>query len=445
MYVGVIFDKQTKMVADYMPEATLMEYTICDDGYKQNGTKWLPNALMNTFFSEESGENEYHQRLAVLICGTIGDGAARALEEYGVKIFRNVTGDVDSVFEEYKNNKLEEGENTKLPARQNLFEYWRAQQRFEKLNPVYYAKGLEMFGFSLSEKDKSWLYDQCFAERSRWKMLPYIAGAMDHKIDLKRAEKYMNAFLKVWNTLVGRNSDDYRDQNEMLDRMKILVGIVQDDCKQEFLDEALLLSAKNRLILVAEYLMDQKADINYVNKKGVSVEQYENAMQDLTMKTYLSYYRQHGEKKCPALMYFIKNKEKTTLYDFLNEKEENERFVFKYIFRYIPKYADEDGQVFGKRALTVCKDILKDYGKSGLLKNSTKAKDLDEFIEEYNWDDGFEVPHFIAVHPNCSQGTKEKMYDLVEGSSYYGTKDFENSDDEQWKTFITELHDMLKR
>ncbi len=93
--------------------------------------------------------------------------------------------------------------------------------------------------------------------------------------------------------------------------------------------------------------------------------------------------------------------------------------------------------------MTVCKDILKDYGKSGLLKNSTKAKDLDEFIEEYNWDDGFEVPHFIAVHPNCSQGTKEKMYDLVEGSSYYGTKDFENSDDEQWKTFITELHDML--
>ena len=32
---------------------------------------------------------------------------------------------------------------------------------------------------------------------------------------------------------------------------------------------------------------------------------------------------------------------------------------------------------------------------------------------------------------------------LVEGSSYYGTKDFEDSDDEQWKAFITELHDML--
>ena len=439
MYVGVIFDKKTNMVADYAPEATLMEYTILDDGYMPNGTQWLPKAYMNMFFAEESGENKYHQRIAALICGAIGDGAARALEDYGVKIFRNVTGDVESVFEDYKNNKLEEGENTKLPARQNLFEYWRAQRRFD---PVYYAKGMEMFGSSLSEKDKSWLYDQCFAEKSRWEKLPYIAGAMDHKLDLKRVEKYMNTFLKVWNTLFGRNSDNYRDQNEMLTRMKILVGIVQDDCKQEFLDEALILSAKNRLILVAEYLMDQKADINYVNKKGVSVEQYENAMQDLTMKGYLSYYRQHGVKNGSSLIYFI-NKEKKTIQELFDEDEDNKRRVDGVSYLYIPKFADEDGQVFGKRALKACKDILKEYGKSGLLKNSTKAQDLDEFIEEYNWDDGFEVPHFIAVHPNCSQETKAKMYDLVEGSSYYGTKDFENSDDEQWKTFITELHDML--
>ena len=273
-------------------------------------------------------------------------------------------------------------------------------------------------------------------------MLPYIAGAMDHKLDLKHVEKYMNAFLKVWNTLFGRNSDNYRDQNEMLNRMKILAGIVQDDCKQEFLDEALILSAKNRLILVSEYLMDQKADINYVNKKGVSVEQYENAMQDLTMQAYLSYYRQHGVKKGSSLIYF-KNKEKKTIQEFFDEDEDNRRRVDGFSYLYVPKFADEDGQVFGKHALKVCKDILKDYDKSGLLKNSTKAEDLDGFIEEYNWDDGLEVPHFIAVHPNCSKETKEKMYDLVEGRSYYGTKDFENSDDEQWKTFITELHDML--
>jgi len=74
---------------------------------------------------------------------------------------------------------------------------------------------------------------------------------------------------------------------------------------------------------------------------------------------------------------------------------------------------EEEGVVFGKRALSVCKEILKDYEKTGILKKTTKAEELDAFVEEYNWDDGFEVPHFI------------------------------DSDDEQWKAFITELHDML--
>ena len=70
------------------------------------------------------------------------------------------------------------------------------------------------------------------------------------------------------------------------------------------------------------------------------------------------------------------------------------------------------------------------------------AEELDAFIEEYNWDDGLEVPHFIAIHPNCSRETKEKMFDLAEGS-FYGTKDFEKSQDEPWKALLTELYEML--
>lgn len=434
MYVGVIFDKQTKMVADYMPEATLMEYTICDDGYKQNGTKWLPDAYIKTYLSEKSGENQYHQRLAVLICGAIGDGAARALEDYGVKIFRNVTGDVESVFEDYKNIKLDEGENTKLPARQNLFEYLRAHRIYDERELDCYRKGLETFGAALTEKDKLWIYDQCYALESRWYMFPFIAEVLDIRLDLKHALKYMSGFLKVFSRVDGRNCDNVKDQSLMVERIKILADNMKEDERQEFLDETFIVVAKNREIMVAEYLMDQGADISYVNKKGLSVEKYETAMEDMTMATYLSYYRMNGKKKGSAVDYFkckVKNDK---------DKPLEERM---WVTRYDPRFKEEEGVVFGKRALSVCKEILKDYEKTGILKKTTKAEELDAFVEEYNWDDGFEVPHFIAVHPNCSRETKEKMYELVEGSSYYGTKDFEDSDDEQWKAFITELHDML--
>ena len=446
MYVGVIFDKQTKTVADYTPEASLMRYTICDGEYPADGTDELSVALI-TLTLRQTGyykeEDKWTKFMSVMICGAIGDGAAKALEEFGVKVYRNVTGDVADAVEAYKNNKLEEGENTKLPDRQNLFEYWCAQKRPVKLKLEYYAKGMEMFGASLSNKDKAWLYDQCFEVPSRWDMFSYISGVLDYKFDMKRAQKYMKSFLKVWTTFkTQRNADNLDEQNNMLERMRVLAENMQEDFRQEFLNEAFLLAAKDRLILVAEYMMDQKADINYVNKKGISVADYESTMKDLTMQSYLSYYHQHGEKMGPAYAYFF-NAEKQTAIDGRSEAEKAGKVFLMYKYKYLPKLADEDGQIFGKNALSVCKDVLKDYGKANLLKKTTKAEELNTFIEEYNWDDGLEVPHFIAVHPNCSKETKEKMYDLVEGSSFYGTKDFENSNDEQWKTLITELHDML--
>ena len=432
MYIGVIYDKQTKQVADYMPEASLMKYTISEDGYLADGTKWLPEAQSNLRIEKE---NEYTKLMAVLICGKIGDGAAKAMEDFNVKVYRNVNGDVNDVIEAYKNNQLEEGENTKLPARQNLFEYFRAHRIYDKKELDCYRKGLEMFGTALTEKDKLWIYNQCYALESRWYLFPYIAEVLDIRLDLKHALKYMSGFLKVFSHIDGRNCDNVQDQSLMVERIKILADNMKEDERQEFLDETFIVVAKNREIMVAEYLMYQGADISYVNKKGLSVEKFETAMEDMTMATYLSYYRMNGKKKGPAVDYFkckVKN---------LKDKPLEQRM---WVTRYDPRFKEEEaGVVFGKRALTVCKEILKDYEKTGILKKTTKAEDIDAFVEEYNWDDGFEVPHFLAVHPNCSRETKEKMYELVEGNSFYGTKDFEDSDDEQWKAFISELHDML--
>ena len=39
--------------------------------------------------------------------------------------------------------------------------------------------------------------------------------------------------------------------------------------------------------------------------------------------------------------------------------------------------------------------------------------------------------------------TKKKIFDLAEGCMF-GTKYFENSDDIQWKTLLTELHKMIE-
>ena len=441
MYVGIIYDPDTNRVADYGPDARLMRYTISDGDYLKDGSADIHNAQICLSFYKE--EDKYTKLMSVMICGAIGGGAARAMEEYGAKIIRNVSGDIDDVIAAYKDKGLEDGENTKLPDRQNLLEYWCAvQHRGIDIAPEYFAKGLELYGGSLTDKDKLWLYDQCFSVPSRKHMLPNVGEVLDYKFDLKCARKYMNSFMKVWTTYkTERNADPLDEQEYMLSSFKVLAENIEDGSRQVFLDEALIRAAKDRLILIAEYLMDQKADINYTDKKGQSVEKFESAMQDITMRSYLSHYRKNGVKSGPALAYFISREKHTALED-TKEAEKAGKRILTYNYKYLPKYADPDGQIFGKLALSFCKEILKEYSKTDILKKTTKAEVLDAFVDEYNWDDGLEVPHFIAVHPNCSRETKEKIFDLADGS-FYGTKDFEESDDEQWKALVTELYEML--
>ena len=423
--IGVVGNSNWKdyIISSYSLKSLVRHFKF-EDGEFKSPVQGMLTAASATAMIIEKPEDEFC--LSTLISGEISEGACRFWEERGVKVYKNVSLGIQDALEALKNGTLEEGECKKVSARQNLYDYWSSyytwiasQDNYDEELVPYYKKGMEYYGQNLSEKDKFWLFDQSIKNDNRWFMFPHMQEFLHLTFDSKHSVNYATGFMKVFSRIDGRSCDRLEDQERMLKRIKFLADNTGKEELQVFFNEVMIVAAKNREILIAEYLMDQGADMTYESEKGESVEKYESTMDDLTMKSYLSYFRKNGKKKGLASAYFS-----------------DKGF-------YAPKFADEDGQVFGKRALKVCNDILKDYGKSGLLKNSTKAKDLDEFIEEYNWDDGFEVPHFIAVHPNCSQETKEKMYDLVEGGSYYGTKDFENSDDEQWKTIITELHDML--
>ena len=59
--------------------------------------------------------------------------------------------------------------------------------------------------------------------------------------------------------------------------------------------------------------------------------------------------------------------------------------------------------------------ILESYDCPDLLKEQSDAFALDEFIDNYNWDDGLETPYFILNHRNCELGTALKIFYLGEG------------------------------
>nr|WP_304059939.1 DUF4274 domain-containing protein [Enterocloster clostridioformis] len=60
--------------------------------------------------------------------------------------------------------------------------------------------------------------------------------------------------------------------------------------------------------------------------------------------------------------------------------------------------------------------ILESYNCSNLLNEQSDAYILDEFIDNYNWDDGFEAPYFILNHKNCELGTALKIFYFSAGT-----------------------------
>lgn len=87
--------------------------------------------------------------------------------------------------------------------------------------------------------------------------------------------------------------------------------------------------------------------------------------------------------------------------------------------------------------------IVQEYEAEEILSSNCTSKSLNDFIEEYNWDDGFEVPYYVMNHVNCDLGTALKMFYLSEGLEILddGFYDFFNK---KWVCFVELLYLKIK-
>lgn len=83
--------------------------------------------------------------------------------------------------------------------------------------------------------------------------------------------------------------------------------------------------------------------------------------------------------------------------------------------------------------------LLKEYGKIDLLNPQTKAEELNDFLDIYNWDDGFEIPYYILEHQNCELGIALKLFYLSDGLGILDD-DFENDFNKKWVFFVKLLY-----
>ena len=80
-----------------------------------------------------------------------------------------------------------------------------------------------------------------------------------------------------------------------------------------------------------------------------------------------------------------------------------------------------------------------------LVKSINSEDELFVLLDNYNWDNGFEVPEAIINHPNCTLPLALLAFYRADGLRYLfeGEDAFASSLSKSWKTFIKEVYDKI--
>ena len=80
-----------------------------------------------------------------------------------------------------------------------------------------------------------------------------------------------------------------------------------------------------------------------------------------------------------------------------------------------------------------------------LVKSINSEDELFVLLDNYNWDNGFEVPEAIINHPNCTLPVALLAFHRADGIQYLleGEAVFANRLSKSWENFIKEVYDKI--
>ena len=80
-----------------------------------------------------------------------------------------------------------------------------------------------------------------------------------------------------------------------------------------------------------------------------------------------------------------------------------------------------------------------------LVKSINSEDELFVLLDNYNWNNGFEVPEAIITHPNCTLSVALLAFHRADGIQYLleGEAVFANRLSKSWEDFIKEVYDKI--
>ncbi len=223
------------------------------------------------------------------------------------------------------------------------------------------------------------------------------------------------------------NMQSVKDLEDRRETISYIIGNMPQERQEELWGTAFVLTCKNNNLYLIKWFLEQGVDVGYCYQGQNALEaarsniQIEDGIEDTTIVDYLE---RNLHKK--------------------SDFEDVLKYYSRGCFYESPKPPKEKiNTLLTEAAKERAEFLLRDCPE--LLEEETSGEELHRYMEEYNWDDGLEVPYFIMQHPNCELATALLMFWLAEGYFIF-EDDFEEMDfiDEvEFKYFLRMLHDRI--
>jgi len=241
------------------------------------------------------------------------------------------------------------------------------------------------------------------------------------KMDLDQAENYSSVmFTKIAESgLMPCNKVMQQRLSNSIIRFPDIIG---EDCVDEYYSYMFEFAIKNGFICAVQALLSKDKEKRFINDDISCYEDILNAQTDKLIERSVRNYYLTGEVE-----------------------DSWENYVEGY--HYTPDTSTKcvkNEDYFKTRGKEICKENLKSYKKSKLLSSKTTLEELNDFVDKYNWDDGFEIPYFIMKHKNCDLALRKKLYELGAGDCI-DENTYKDTNKDPWKQFILELDEMIKK
>ena len=271
------------------------------------------------------------------------------------------------------------------------------------------------FKEEISEKEWSEFFEIILGKCSASLVKAFLSVQPDIGSDMS---KYVPAVVN-WYTR------SYADQKAMTEIILLLMENAMEKQRGNILGKAFVTACLYNHIFVVKFLLGQGVDYAYCYKKMTG--------EDAALKYAKG---RVGQGDDTLYQYLQRNKIVTENY------EDIEKYFMQGTFgrNYEPPKQEEDLNSLTSKEQAIF--IAEEYGYDNLLEDSTTGETLHSFLqEEYNWDDGLELPYYIALHKNCQLATALKLFWSAEGIFFF--KDEYKSRNVLYKQYLQTLYERI--